>query len=117
MPDVEILNPAGAVSHHWQVDRRIPVATIVTLLGVIGTLAINIAYVSWWAATVQSAIVTFASRFDATDKRIEAIEKQSAIITQQGAQLGIVEVKVQTVQEGIKEVKEMLRERVPVTPK
>lgn len=114
MPELEVLDP---VAPHWRLDRRIPAATIMGLLGVIGTIIVNTAYVSWWAATMNAAINGMGARFDATDKRIEAIEKQSVLITNQATQLGIVEVKVQGVQEGIKEVKEMLRERTPIQPK
>jgi len=48
------------------------------------------------------------------DRQIDAIERQSQLITDQGNNL--TAVKVQGVQDSLKDLKDIIRERVPAQP-
>lgn len=77
----------------WQWDRKVPIALIVTLIVMfVGQSGATM----WWAAKM--------------DSRIETLEKASLITAPQGDRLTRVEVKLESVQTGIGEIKAILRE-------
>lgn len=73
---------------HWHLDKKVPLALILTI--VIQTVGIV-----WWAATTSERVTTLERRVDAT--------------APQGDRLTRVEVKIEAVQEGISEIKRMIR--------
>lgn len=84
----------------WHWDRKIPIATIVTLIlvfaGQSGTAL-------WWASKM--------------DSRVDSLEKQTLMSAPNGDRLTRVEVKLEAVQAGIAEIKSILREPVVGPPK
>ncbi len=77
---------------HWHIDKRIPLALIVVLL--LQTFGMG-----WWASSTEA-------RLSNVEKRIEA----SAPI---GDRLTRVEVKIETLQTGVEEIKTILRAKTP----
>jgi hypothetical protein len=89
----------------WHLDRRFPIALIVTLIITIGS---QTWVASWWASK--------------TDSRIEVLEKASAasapLTATQGDRLTRVEVKLDNLADGLQEIKSILRkEPLPVVTK
>lgn len=86
----------------WHWDRKVPVALIVTLIVVFAGQTWTAA---WWASK--------------TDARIEILEKQSTAAgptaADQGNRLTRVETKLEAVQDGISEIKSILRKE-PSSP-
>lgn len=91
--------PAPVVDHsdaRWHIDRKVPIALILTIftmfVGQTGTAV-------WWASK--------------TDSRIERLEQQSAtavpLASSQGDRLTKVETRLEAVQDGIAEIKSILR--------
>lgn len=85
----------------WHVDRKVPVALLVTLVLTFTGQTIT---AIWWASK--------------TDSRIESLEKQSTVAvpisSEQGTRLTRVEVKVDNLIDGLTEIKSILRkEPVP----
>lgn len=80
----------------WQVDRRVPLAMILTFFLTIGAQTCTIV---WWASGLTS--------------RVEYLEKQVAATAPQGDRLTRVEVRLDNVVDGISEIKALLR---PATP-
>jgi hypothetical protein len=80
----------------WHIDRRLPVALIVTLVLTFSGQTIS---AIWWASK--------------TDQRIEVLEGVSKASvptsTEQGNRLTRVETKLEAVQDGISEIKSILR--------
>lgn len=76
----------GQVS--WQIDRRIPVALIVSIF-------MQTAAGVWWVAT--------------TNQRLTSVEEKTALVASRGDRLTRVEVKVEAANDGISEIKAMLR--------
>ena len=81
----------------WHVDRKVPIALIVTLFMQTGGFV-------WFGAKV--------------DARVEALEKQYSVAaptaTEQGTRLTRVETKLEAVQDGISEIKSILRKEPPL---
>lgn len=76
----------------WHVDKKVPVAMMVTLfLMFTGQSATAL----WWASKM--------------DSRVEALEKQSASAAPMPDRMTRVEVKLESVQAGITEIKDILR--------
>lgn len=84
----------------WHWDRRVPIALIITLVVLFAGQTWTAA---WWASR--------------TDTRIEALEKQNAAsgpqAATQGDRLTRVETKLEAVQDGIAEIKSILRKEQP----
>lgn len=76
----------------WHVDKKVPVALMVTIFlmfaGQSGTAL-------WWASKM--------------DSRVETLEKQNASAAPMPDRLTRVEVKLESVQAGITEIKDILR--------
>ena len=78
----------------WQIDRKIPVALIVSIF-------MQTAAGVWWVAT--------------TNQRLTSVEEKTALVASRGDRLTRVEVKVEAANDGIAEIKAMLRkEQIPV---
>lgn len=89
------MDGASHVTHRsgWQIDRKIPLATVITIL-------IQTGSVVWWAS--------------ATNVRLNSVEEKMALAAPQGDRLTRVEVKVESALDGIAEIKAILRkEPVP----
>lgn len=80
------------VSQHWSVDKKIPVALIVTLV-------VQTAGIVWWGAT--------------TSARINVLEQKAETAAPQGERLTRVEVKVDNIIESMSEIKQILRKNRP----
>lgn len=78
----------GEASPHWQVDRRIPLALILTIF-------VQTCGIIWWASGLTS--------------RVEVLERQVADAKPQGDRLTRVEVRLDNVVDGISEIKALLR--------
>lgn len=92
--------PSAVIDHsdaEWHWDRKIPIATLVTFILLIGGQS---GTALWWASKM--------------DARVENLEKQSLVSAPNGDRLTRVEVKLEAVQAGITEIKSILRE--PVVP-
>ena len=77
---------------HWHVDRRVPLSIIMTLL--------------FTFAGQTGTIVWFVSKLDG---RVEMLEKAQVTMAPQGDRLTRVETKLESVQDGISEIKSILR--------
>lgn len=78
----------------WHVDRKIPLALILTII-------VQTGGVVWWGASISA--------------RIDVLEKRADSAAPQGDRLTRVEVRLDAVQEGITEIKSILR-REPLPP-
>lgn len=72
----------------WQIDRKIPLALVITLL-------IQTGSVVWWASS--------------TNARLNSVEEKMALQAPQADRLTRVEVKVESALDGIAEIKAILR--------
>lgn len=77
---------------HWTVDRRVPLALIVTI-------AIQTAGLVWWASSLS--------------ERVNTLERRAEASAPQADRLTRVEVKIESVQEGISEIKRLIRRESP----
>jgi len=80
---------------HWQVDRRIPLALIITIVLQTGGIV-------WWASGLTY--------------RVEQLERQAADAKPQADRLTRVEVRLDNVVDGISEIKALLRPPIIKTP-
>lgn len=72
----------------WHLDKRVPIALIVTI-------AIQTGSIVWWAATVTA--------------RLERLEEKTAVVAPQSDRLTKVEVQLEVVKEGIIEIKRLIQ--------
>ena len=72
----------------WHLDRRVPIALIVTIL-------LQTAGLVWWAASLTERVNTLERRADASAPQAERITR--------------LEVNIETVKEGIAEIKRLIR--------
>ena len=79
-------------SKHWTVDKRVPLALIVTIVLQTGGLV-------WWASSLS--------------ERVNVLEKRAEQTAPQAERLTRVEVKLESVQEGIAEIKRLIRREAP----
>ncbi len=75
---------------HWHLDKKIPVAIIVTIM-------VQTAGGIWWAASVNA--------------RVNQIEASLASSAPQADRLTRVEVQIEVVKEGIGEIKRLIQQR------
>jgi len=73
---------------HWHLDKRVPLALILVI-------ALQTFGVGWWASS--------------TDSRVSVLEKRMDAAAPQADRLTRVEVKIETVQAGIEEIKRLIR--------
>lgn len=71
----------------WHLDRRVNLSIIITLIG-------NIAVTFWWASS--------------TTTRLAAVEQKIEAASPQGERLTRVETKIESIQDGIAEIKRIL---------
>lgn len=74
----------------WHLDKRVPIALIVTIL-------IQTGAALWWAATVNA--------------RVDVLERQATATAPQDARLTRLEVKLEFMQEGIARIERALSPR------
>lgn len=74
----------------WHLDKRVPIALIVTI-------AVQTAGIVWWAAQAT--------------ERIASLERRVEVSAPQADRLTRVEVKLETVTEGITEIKRLIQQR------
>lgn len=84
------------IESKWHLDRRVPVALIVTLLG---QMAVGI----WWMSTLGERVNTL--------ERAESLRAAAAPVS--ADRLTRVEVKIEAVQEGITEIKRLIQRTAP----
>jgi hypothetical protein len=77
---------------HWTVDKRVPLALIVTIVIQTGGLV-------WWASSLS--------------ERVNSLERRAEQTAPQADRLTRVEVKIESVQEGITEIKRLIRREAP----
>lgn len=76
----------------WHLDRKVPVAIIITILMQTGGII-------WWGATA-------AERLSALERKVESAAPQAERLTK-------VETRLEAVQDGISEIKSILRKEPP----
>lgn len=72
----------------WHLDRKVPIALILAIL-------IQTGGIVWWGAT--------------TSERLNALERKADLVAPQGDRLTRVETRLEAVQDGISEIKSILR--------
>lgn len=90
-----------AYERSWHLDKRVPIALIVTIFA-------QTAGIVWFAAGVYHRIETLER--DAIVTR-SAIDRDNALRIPQADRLTRVEVKLETIQEGITEIKRVIQAR------
>jgi len=80
----------------WHLDRKVPVAIILALLMQTGGIV-------WWGATA-------AERLNALERKVESAAPQADRLTK-------VETRLEAVQDGISEIKSILRREPAPAPK
>ncbi len=76
----------------WHLDRRVPLAMILAIIMQTGTFI-------WWASSLS--------------ERVNTLERERIATAPQGDRLTRVEVKIEAVQEGITEIKRLIRREAP----
>lgn len=79
-----------AADAKWHLDKRVPIALIVTI-------AIQTAGIVWWAASVSA--------------RIERLEEKATVTAPNSDRLTRVEVQLEVVKDGVTEIKRLLQAR------
>lgn len=82
----------STVDGEWHLDKRVPIALILTLVLQTGGLV-------WWASSLS--------------ERVNALERTRDATAPQGDRLTRVEVKLENVQSGIEEIKRLVRRGTP----
>lgn len=80
----------------WHLDRKVPIALIVAILLQTGGIV-------WWGA--------------AASERLNALERRADAVAPQAERLARVETKLESVQDGILEIKSILRKEPSPTTK
>lgn len=88
---------------NWHLDKRVPIALI-------ATIAIQTAGIVWFASGLYHRVETL-ERDAIASKNV--IERDAALRAPQADRLTRVEVKLETVQEGITEIKRLIQARPP----
>lgn len=76
----------------WHLDKKVPIALIAAILT-------QTAGIGWWGAS--------------TNARLNALEEKSTLAASQPERLTRVETKLESVQDGIAEIKSILRKEPP----
>jgi hypothetical protein len=76
----------------WHLDRKVPIALILAIVLQTGGLV-------WWASSLS--------------ERVNALERSRDATAPQGERLTRVEVKIENVQQGIEEIKRLIRKDSP----
>ena len=81
--------------HQWPIDRRIPVATIITWFAFV---VVQTAALAWWGSGITL-------RQNITDQRVEKLETQLGVLSSQAVAIAHLEEKVNTIKDGIADIK------------
>lgn len=81
-----------ADDRQWHLDRKVPIALIATLVIQTGTII-------WWASSLS--------------ERVNTLERQAVAAAPQSERLTRVEVKIEAINEGITEIKRLIRRDPP----
>jgi hypothetical protein len=85
----EVVEPEeGAALKHWTVDKRVPLALILAI-------SVQTCGIVWWASGLTS--------------RVEQLERQAIASAPQADRLTRVEVKLESVRDGINEIKRLMQ--------
>lgn len=82
----------GDDDKQWHLDKKVPIALILTI-------ALQTGAMIWWASSLS--------------ERVNTLERQEAARAPQGDRLTRVEVKIESIQEGITEIKRLIRREGP----
>lgn len=83
---------------HWHVDRRVPLALIVTILG--GIAAQTIAGV-WWASSMEGRVSVIER-----DR-----ERERVTLAPQGERITRIEVKIENVENVVRRIEDILKKQ------
>jgi hypothetical protein len=75
---------------HWSLDKKVPITLIIAILG-------QSAALGWFAASIT--------------ERVNALEQRSIAIVPQSERLARVEVQIETVKEGVGEIKRLIQQQ------
>lgn len=78
---------------HWHLDRRVPLAMILAI-------AVQTAGVIWWGSSIN--------------ERVNQLEARALVTAPQGDRITRMEVKLETVQQGIQRIERALERQLPV---
>lgn len=92
---------ADDADRSWHLDKRVPIALIVAMLAQIGTFV-------WFASGLSHRVDTLER--DAVTTRA-VIDRDASLRIPQADRLTRVEVKLETIQEGITEIKRVIQQR------
>jgi len=82
MPSRERLEVAQPASQSWQMDRRVPVAIIITLMfQTLGAV--------WWAATLQSTVASNIKADNVQDLAIQALDAKISAAENKNYDIGL----------------------------
>lgn len=76
----------------WHLDKRVPLALILTI-------ALQTGAMLWWAASLS--------------ERVNNLERQQALAAPQADRLTRVEVKIESIVDGVSEIKRLIRREQP----
>jgi hypothetical protein len=88
--------PARPEDSNWHLDKKVPIALILAIIMQTGGIV-------WWGATAS--------------ERLNALERKADAAATQPERLARVETKLESVQDGIAEIKSILRKEPAVPPK
>lgn len=77
---------------HWTVDKKVPLALILTIIIQTGAML-------WWAASLS--------------ERVNNLERQQSASAPQADRLTRVEVKIEAIVDGVSEIKRLIRREQP----
>jgi hypothetical protein len=83
---------SDAPDSHWHLDKKVPLALIIALM-------LQTASFAWWASDING--------------RVNNLERRAEATAPQADRLTRVEVKIESVQEGITEIKRLIRRETP----
>ncbi len=83
---------SGEADRHWHLDKRVPIALIVTIVIQTGGMA-------WWASNLST--------------RVDLLEKQHTSITPNVERIVRLETQIEAIRDGIAELKLLMRGRGP----
>ena len=95
--------PGEAPVNHWSIDRRIPLALIVTLLVQFGGFI-------WWFSSVESRLTMKEQRLTRVEQRLDDDQRSIATI---GARLARIEERSNAQIDLLKRIEARLAERHP----
>lgn len=71
------MSNADPTIQHWSVDKRVPIALILTF---VGTMIIQSGAVVWWASSISSRVNTLETRVETMSDQRDRIIKVETIL-------------------------------------